>query len=382
MKVEDSTLNENFCSFVRKSALLSLFFVSLVPALAESAVLFEESFDGLPDYTSSEELNLEGWSFRRNGEVNWSPSNGYLDKHDAFEILSANADKARGGNGKSFVGWRESYDPGWKQWNSDGILAKHFQSGFDQLYVSFYVRFGDNWTPAGSSKLFRVLSWSGEGSPFKFFSDGNSGPIFLWDYNKNDYGVRNVQAYRGGPHGESYDMTDVDIYNLPRNIHNLGDLSLNFTGDTVGMANDGGTPKITDMVNGGYISDDLNQTVSHDQVFGGSDNWTKVAFFVKMNSEPGANDGELIQWINGEQVFVNRTIRWVDFNTENKMVDWNVVAIGGNDFFQDYPNSDRREEWYAIDDVVIATEIPSELGVDEGVSISPPNPPEGLNVID
>ncbi len=64
------------------------------------------------------------------------------------------------------------------------------------------------------------------------------------------------------------------------------------------------------------------------------------------------------------------------------MVDWNVVAIGGNDFFQQYPNSDLREEWYAIDDVVIATEIPSELGVDEGETISPPNPPEGLNVID
>ena len=349
----------------RNSLVASLVLSLMIPVVAEAREVFEETFDDLPDYTSSEDLDLEGWSFRRNGEVNWSPCNGYHNKNDEFVLLEENA-------GKSFVGWRESFDPGWNRWNSDGILAKYFENGFDQLYVSFYVRFGDNWTPGGTSKLFRIYSWNGSGSPFQYFGDGNAGPIFLWDYNKNDYGLRNVHAYRGGPHGESYEMSGDDILDMPRNLNNLGD---------VGMAADGGTPEIVDQVKGGFISDDMDQTVSHEQVFGDSGNWTKVAFFVKMNSSPGVNDGVLIQWINNEQVFVNRKINWVDDNPDNKMVNWNVVAIGGNDFFQEYPNSELHEEWYSIDDVVIATEIPSDLGSDDAaVDGNPPRPPTGLSI--
>lgn len=364
---------------VRSSLVAPIFLTLIVPAIAHSEVLFEESFDGLPDYTSSEELNLDGWSFRRNGEVNWSPSNGYPDKHDAFEILGRNSDKSRGNDGKSFVAWRESYDPGWKQWNSDGILAKYIPEGIDQVYVSFYIRFGDNWTPGGTSKLFRVYSWNGEGSPFNFFGDGNSGPIFFWDYNKNDYGLRNVHAYRGGPTGgDYYTMSGDDLGDTPRNPINLGDMSLNYTNDTRGMAADGGTPDIVDKVNGGYISDNMNQTVSHAQIFGAPQNWTKVAFFLKMNSEPGASDGQLIQWINDEQIYVNKGIRWVKDNPDNRMVDWNIIAIGGNDFWQEYPNSDRREEWYAIDDLYVATAIPEDVLQGE-VSV-PPNPPIDFSV--
>ncbi|MFL1405686.1 hypothetical protein ACJO2E_10135 [Marinobacter sp. M1N3S26] len=365
----------------RNPLVVSIIVSLMVPAVVESRVLFEESFDDLPDYTSSEELDLEGWDHRRNGEVNWSPSNGYPDKHDAFEILESNADKARGGTGKSFVAWRESYDPGWQRWNSDGILAKKLDQGVSQLYVSFYIRFEENWTPGGQSKFFRAYYWNGEGSPFQFFDDGNSGPIFLWDYNENNYGVRNVHAYRGGPpEGSYYQMTSEDIYDTPRGVNNLGSFSLNYTQDTVGMAADGGTPKIPDQVNGGYLSDNLNQTVKHAQLFGRPENWTKVAFFLKMNSEPGANDGELIQWINDEQVYVNRTIRWVKDNPDNRMVQWNMVAIGGNDNWQAYPNSQMREEWYSIDDVYMATEIPDDVisgGSDDG-AVSRPNPPSGV----
>lgn len=352
----------------------------LMPGFAQSTVLFEESFDNQPNYTSSENLVLNGWTHRRNGEVNWSPSTGYPDKHDAFEILDSNAGKARGGIGKSFVAWRESYDPGWQRWNSDGILAKHFDQGFDQVYVSFYIRFADDWTPGGVSKLFRTYYWNGEGSPFNFFEDGNSGPIFFWDYNRNNYGVRNVHAYRGGPpEGEHYTMTGDDVPNTPRGLNNLGDMSLNFTYDTEGMAADGGTPQIPDLVNGGFISDDMNQTVTHYQVYGGAGNWTKVAFFLKMNSSPGENDGVLRQWINDEQVFVNRNVRWVKDNQANQMVSWNMIALGGNDNWQAYPNSERREEWYSIDDVYIATEIPDDV-LNGAADDSAPNPPTGVTI--
>tara|TARA_Y100000748_G_C15391328_1_gene447652 strand:- start:586 stop:789 length:204 start_codon:yes stop_codon:yes gene_type:complete len=66
---------------------------------------------------------------------------------------------AKGGIGKSFVSWRESYNPGGTHWNSDSILLKHFPGGgYSQLYVSFYVKFSKNWTKGGMSKLFRAYS--------------------------------------------------------------------------------------------------------------------------------------------------------------------------------------------------------------------------------
>jgi len=342
-------------------------------AAARAEVVFEESFDSQPDFTSSMALNLDGWAHHNNSSVEWAPGTGHPDKHDAFEVLASNADKARGGQGKSYVAWRESYDPGWNRYNTDGVLMTVLPDYHETLYISFYVRLGPDWTSAGSSKFFRVYSWDQDsGTPFNFFSDGSAGPIFGWNYAYSDYGVRNFLSFRGGPHGENYQFTADDIAGAPRDPGGLGDMSLNFTGNTVGMAQDGGTPRIIDQVNGGYISDDMNQTVTTEQIFGKGDVWIKMAFYVEMNSSPGAADGKVRQWLNDELIFRNDNVRWIDENTENKMVGWNAVTIGGNDFFQYYPNDQRYEEWYAIDDIVVRTDIPPLK--------TSPNPPSDITV--
>ncbi len=327
---------------------------------ARADLIFEENFDEQPDYTSSSPLTLDGWTHRRNGEDVWSPSTGYPNHHDAFEVLSSNVDKARGGQGKSFVGWRESYSLGWNNWNSDGILAKHFEEGYDELYVSFWVRFSPEWTERYTSKMFRMYSWdpaSGK-SIFKYGRDGASGPVTIWDYSNGTYGQRNAVSLRGGPHGQNYAFYNGDIKDLPRQMSFLGDLSLNFTTETIGMGYEEKTPEIDDKLNGGFITDNMNQLVEHKQVFGRAGEWTKVAFYVRMNSAPNAEDGTLMQWFDDELIFQNHQIPWVRGDRTTEMVKWNVVAIGGNDFFQAYDNSQMHEEWYAIDDVEIHDEIP------------------------
>jgi len=358
-------------------------------------VIFEEDFDDQPDWHSGLMENStgagpealpdrtqfsnkhripDGWYAVRQ-DPTWAPSVGHPDRHEAIEILESNADKARSGK-MSFVSWRDSFNPGWNRWNSESILMKFFPEGYDQIYVSFYIKFSPEWTPDGASKIFRVYSWSGESNPFQFFGDGEGGPLFDWKYSYTDYGVRNALTFRGGPHGENYSFSSSDIEGAPRSLSGAGDLNLNYTGDTAGMALDGGYPKIRDLVNGGYISDNLGQTVEHEQVFGDGSAWTKMAFFVKMNSAVGVADGEVKQWINDELVFRNDRVRWVSDNSDNKMVKWNAVAIGGNDFFRSYPNSARHEEWYAIDDIVIATEIPQGLMT----GFPAPNPPTEIRV--
>ena len=110
-------------------------------------ILFVEDFDSQTDWTSdlpdplsyaSDTTIPDSWFAVRQSST-WHPSNGNPDNHDSIEILASNADKARGGAGKSFVGWRESRDLGKSIWQSEGLLMKYFSEGHDALYVSFWV---------------------------------------------------------------------------------------------------------------------------------------------------------------------------------------------------------------------------------------------------
>lgn len=385
---------------MKKWLLFSLF---ISPTLSWSEVLFEENFDNQPDWTSGMSINNTG-AYPVNGAgpdriqragthkipdnwysvrqaPQWAPSVGYEDKHESIEILESNSAWARGGTGKSFVSWRDSYVSSNNTWASESMLLKYFPEGYSELYVEFWIRFGDNWTTSGEgaiSKLFRVSSWRGDDSEFKAFSTGNLGPIALWDHSVNSYGVRNVIAFRGGPHSDNYTFSASDIVGLPRDLRGSGDMSLNFTNHVVGQENGGANPQIVDRVNGGIISNNENVIVGHEQVYGATGSWTKMAFYVKMNSAPGATDGVFSQWLNGERILHNTNIPWIrPSETEDVNAKWNLVAIGGNDFFQTYANEEQREEWYSIDDVVIRNKIPADL-METAPTVSPPVPPPAI----
>ncbi|MFP3978297.1 hypothetical protein [Marinobacter sp. KMM 10035] len=368
----------------------------LASAGVQAEIVFEDDFDDQPDWTSAlystdsvqratTHKIPEGWYSIRQVPT-WAPSTGYPDKHEAIEILASNASKARGGKGKSFVSWRDSYNKGWNYWASESMLLKYFPEGYDQLYVEFWIRFDPNWTrsnveglAAATSKMFRVSSWSGDGSEYSAFSDGNIGPIALWDHKLNSYGMRVGLAFRGGPHSDNYKLAAEEIPDIGHIITSgsLGDVNANYTNSLRGMGVSGGDPQLTDRVKGGP----LTGYVEHDQVFGPGDSWTKLGFFVKMNSDVGARDGEFRMWLNDEQMFVSTQIPWLrSSETRDEKAQWNLVAIGGNDFFQTYPNEDRREEWYSIDDLVIRTDIPDYVNSGANTIEVPPNPPAGFDV--
>lgn len=345
-------------------------------------IIFQDSFDNQPDWHSGLAANdtganpegfpdriqragthtfLNGW-YSCYQDPRWSESQGYPGGREAISVLASDSDKARGGTGKCYVGARDSYNAGWKNWATDSSLLKYFPIGFSEIYVEFWIRFMPGWTtvPGWTSKLFRISSWSEQGSEFQAFGGGELGPIFLWDWENSGYGLRNRLSFRGGPHGDNYGMTSADIPGLPRSLVGSGDLAMNFTDDMAGMGVGGTMPQIVDRVNGGFISDNLSQNVSHEQIFGDGSEYTKMGFYVKMNSAPGVNDGVARQWLNDEQIFNNEQIAWVG-PTSAPMPKFNVVLIGGNDYFQEYPNADLHQEWYAIDDVVMRDSIPEGL---------------------
>lgn len=335
-----------------------LFFIGSIPVKADCKpqILFIDNFDNAPDWVSKDESNVpDGWSAVYTRKM-WTPSTGHPDRHYGQEILTSNTDKARGGKGKSWVSWRESFNPGWLAWNSDDMLSKNFPEQYKDLHISFYIKFNKDWHGADSiSKLFRVFYWNGDKKKMWSGFEGALGPMMLWDYSENNYGVRNVIALRGGPAGSNYEFKYTDIEGLPRKMTGIGDLSLNFTSDTKGIMNDGSDPIIISKVSGKEIPKN-DYKVNHRDIFG--DAWTKVEFYLKINSSPNVKDGVLMQWIDDTLVFNNKKIPWLRSSTSPEIKGWNGFAIGGNDFFNTISNDMRFEEWYAIDDIVVSTNIP------------------------
>ncbi len=364
---------------------LSLF----VPAIAHSEVLFEESFDDSPDWVSGVDSGApQDWHITRVDEL-WAPSTGHPDRHQTIEISSAtvaeNPNRARGGTGKAFVSWRESYDPGWKKWNSDGLMFYRLpEGGLRNIYVEFWINFSNEAVATyylhgtGASKLFRVMSHDfpddlNNGEYFGFFKD-NHKPMYIWGWGGGtEYGIRNkLSIYRGA---DENDLNST-IQNFPQYASfNNGDMSLWFGEQALqGQAIGGGNPTLTDYKNGGVIT---GENVHVDQVFGDETVWVKVGQYLEMNSAPGVPDGKLYQYINDQRILKGEGITWQTVSQPaNKL--WNLVGIGGNDFFRSYPNSDRYEEWYAIDDIVIRSDLPERLKTDSYVS--PPKPPSNISI--
>ncbi|MCL1476074.1 MAG: hypothetical protein MH219_00080 [Marinobacter sp.] len=364
----------------RKLALLSTIILTFfLSSIAYAEVIFLENFDEQPDWTSTMfstgkmqkrsagAVLPDGWDLIYQ-DTTWSPETGYNDSHASLEILKKNRDKARGGEGKSAVMWRESYSMGWQNWASDSQLWKYLEGGHKELYVEFYIRFSSNWwqrelnnTGNWTSKIFRVGSWDGVGDEVNGAA-GSLGPIAFWDYKKDEYGLRNVLAFRGGPWGENYRF----------NGQYSDGVSLNYTSNTREQEEGGLNPEHKNVLTGTPLVN--APTARHEDIFGPSEHWTKMAFYVKMNSAPGINDGVFRQWINDERIVNRDNIPWVGENSGNKMVEWNYFAIGGNDYFQPYSNDQRFEDWYAIDDLVVRSSTPLR-----GQSVAP-NPPLNIRI--
>tara|TARA_R110001583_G_C5628701_1_gene406824 strand:- start:135 stop:1337 length:1203 start_codon:yes stop_codon:yes gene_type:complete len=378
--------------------------VLLGASITHAEIIFSESFDNQPDWNSGLAVNDlkggdgipdteqnvgEGYLLPNNWDFVYqnptlSPYLGYPDKRDVIAIDAADSSKARGGTGKRFLQQRVSHSAS-GSFTSDGQLMKLLDgaggvgAGYDAVYFEFYIAFDPTWsgyngTVQNLAKLVRLASWNGSGSPFQAFPGGNEGPLFFWQYEINSYGVRNVYGMRGGPWGDNYYLTNAQVGDLPR-------VAMNYAGDTVGRGVGGTTPQITDKVNGSYISDNLNQTVGHEQIWGTGGTYTKVAFYVKMNSAPGVGDGQIIQWLDDVQMMNVQNIVWVPSLTQGltEMPKWTSLSIGGNDFFKNYPLEDGRQEWWAIDDIKVSTEIPNYLLSDSN-NTAPPKPPLGITV--
>jgi hypothetical protein len=393
----------------RISRFISITSLIAMSCLTQADVIFTENFDEQGNWHSGLEINDDGglhpvvtqdrpldgadvqqmrkdgytlpngWDAARQFPL-WAESYGNTGFPENVEILAANADKAKGGTGKSLVVYRQSAGGLAYQFPSDGQLDKELETPTDEVFVSFNIRFSDNWTPidtvatvGGATKLFRVSSIDAGGDPFSAFSIGDSSAIFVWTYKHSENtGLRNDYTFRADPQETNYSMNNPPLSNVPTSSN-----SINYVGhirDLDGDGIDDNTVTLLSLTKGTPVGSD-GQTVLHDEIWGNG-TWRKMQFYLKMNSAPGALDGQLRVWMDDQLIFKNVTVPWQG-NDAPGGLKWTHVGFGGNASFKAYDASEQRTEWRAYDDVVVRTSIPEEL-----LSGSPsiPNPPTSITV--
>jgi len=294
---------------------------------AQAEVLFQENFDNLPE-----------WQTLNHNTVGPLPSTfdyGYTTdvyhptevpgSQPSMSITGSDLNKVFGGSGKAFVATYETRN-NTGGWISDGFLTKDIPPS-NEVYVKFKMKFQPGFNANGTSgdiKLFRITSWDGVTPRSKFFSGGNSAPIYLFHWSKNSFGVRQQHAFRCDAQQTNYYCTNPEIKNPPRTIpRGSGSMKANFSNDVAQL-----TTKIPDLVNGGYLPPSGN--ISHEQVYG--EIWHTMEFYVKLNSAPGAQDGILKAWLDGEPIVDMDGIPWIG-NNGDMNAKWNNVTFGGNGLY-------------------------------------------------
>ena len=354
-------------------------------------LLFSENFDDQPDWHSGLEVNdlnglnpvivrgetpdgadteqfrdqghtlPDGWDSARQFPL-WAESYGDTGFPENVEILASNADKARGGTGKSLVIYRQSAGGTSYNWPSDGQLDKKLATPTDEVFVRFWMRFSDNWTPidtvaSGITKIFRVSSVDEGGSPFSAFSNGDSAPIFVWGYQHNtNTGVRHLYTFRADPQESNYSMHSPSLPNVPTTSG-----SHNYVGHIRDLDGDGveeNPVTLTSLTTGNPVGAD-GGTVLHDEIWGGGI-WRKMEFYLKMNSAPGALDGVTKVWMDDQLIFSNTTVPWQGNDSPGGR-KWTHVGFGGNSNFHEYDASVKRTEWRAFDDIKIYNGLPEDM---------------------
>lgn len=335
-------------------------FIFLTAQNVCSQVLYSQNFDSLAEWRSLSSSTigpLPGDFNYGYTDEEWHPAATANSMASIF-ISGENINQVFGNTGKALIATYESLTTSNGlnsngSWPSDGFLTKDVAPS-NEIYVSFRMRFQPGFYTGGGGavKLLRILSYDGTGSRANFGSDGNSAPIYFFDWAAStDYGVRQKHAFRCDDQASNYWCENPRIGDAPRSI-SRGDMSANFTSNVRDLG-----AQIPDLVNGGFLPY-TSTSVTHDQVYG--DIWHTLEFHLKLNSNPGTPDGIFQFWLDGQPLVNIRQIAWIGTGG-NMNAKWNGVAFGGNGKYTFNANNDSvelHERWISFDDIVILNTMP------------------------
>jgi len=321
-------------------------------------LIFSENFDAQPDYmplTSSDYTTLpQGWDAVYQVE-NWHPN----DIPNAKANMYINDEQPFGENGKSFLNYAESEDGG-SGWASDGQIVKDF-APTSAVYFKLKIKFQNGWasdSERGNVKLFRVGHFDGgtRANRFQYFGTGYSAPMYIFNWEQSDYGVRHNHSARCDPQLTNY-YCQTPAFTYPHRAVSQGSMSVNYSDNISAFG-----PSLPDLLNGGLLP--TSGTVTHNQVYG--DVWHELAFYVELNTAAGVADGKMRYWLDGQKMVSSDSVPWIgtggDINAK-----WNFIELGGNDYYHWDVDNDAfatsKERWFVLDELEIYNAVP------EGVTL-------------
>ena len=368
-----------------------MFVFLLMVGTGGAEILFEDSFDSHPDWTTSQPVypsnvgnalcdgavdgstacsdcpqgDAKYWG-RYIGTSAWS---GYKGE-ETVQIDSANA---RGGSGKAATFWMEPIDTtrcdGGSMWCSDAQMAVRLPEAQDTIFIRYYIKFQPDWVwdttsghSAPSGKIVHAAhnhDIDGSGC-FQAFSNGQMFPAI----------VQNI--------GNEETFYQSDAFNLRATVRFQSSYYGGY-GDPDPVYLDAGSRDFARAwIPGGSGTAGYNGHKTWEESMGDGE-WHSVEIQLSGNSAMGAEDGIFRMWYDGEEILDLDRVAYADnqywdecnncLNPPRDFVGWNMVSIGGNFYNRAYPEDTHIEQWYAIDDFVVSTEyIGPDYVIGEGSS--------------
>ncbi len=323
-----------------------LFFMS--SSLAESAIIFTDNFDSQADWTYLQGTSADthcwipetptcsnpatqpptNWTGWYNGFSHCSDGPGnnnmYIDAIPGYPVESSGT--CYGGSGNCLTFWDESCSaPSGVMQDSDGNIGYNLGSTYPEVYIRWRFKFSPTFQWLSSETItpqHKILH-------IQYYTSGSP-----WSY-----GDENPQNRPYNIPGFTYYSGTIYYYNAYR-----CEEAWKCTG----------TPSLT-MTNPGdydYVSIGTWGTTI------GDGNWHTIMLYYKMNSSVGIADGVHTVWLDGSQIYTRSDIPWADQGADSSpMRGWRAMSFGGNNnnAYQDSGAISGREQWYAIDDIVVAT---------------------------
>jgi len=292
------------------------------------SVIFEDTFDSQPNWSKTA-------SPPHTSECNYPPCAEAPEKWSAWRAApwlppasppvsisgSVTSDHTTG-TGKAMIVRVQSVHSG-SNFASDAILSKVFTQNYPELYVRFWLKTQSGWQwdrkNNNAHKVFRLFHYDGTNNFFKNGPNGSESPLTFFDL--ATYWVNNSARY-----SLTYRCSPVSNY----------------------FCKPGGGPE-----NGISLPFNSKEPAAPGNWADGE--WHRYDLHFKLNTGPGISDGVSEFWYDGKRLVSHNNITWIT-ESSTREAGWNSFSLGGNSKISWGPDdTPTKEQWYAIDDVVIST---------------------------
>lgn len=404
---------------VMLSILFIVFLVFGVCNYATAQIVFEDNFDSIPDWYTKKSFaigqpckegehatscNIPNWTQWKNDEI-WNPYDTVKPRSESRPGLEISGFAHYSSSGKALVITNEHHNgTDSSGWGSDTILAKDLGADYKELYTQFKIKYQPNFTwswktgfMAAAIKTFRWMHWDRTENTMPYSggpgTNNSNAPLLFLDMTEDEYGGMLKSAFRCDPQQDTYvnyNGSSYKVYathtassgNIPPNtsywqattynasfaawqagtVYRISNYYCNANRDAYANTSAAKAYKAN-----GTRGNTLEETVA-------DGNWHTLTMHVKLNSDTSTADGVYELWQDGFLIYSKYDLKYIDIGGDSN-IGINGVMFGGNNFsnYPEYGQSPTvvakeklardgngalttvREQWYAIDDVIIST---------------------------